>query len=617
MTGEAGPADDALAQGGQRGFLALRDRAHAFLTGHGSAAEADVLAHVYGGPTPAALAARLAAPLLGDPRLERNAAGAWTLRAAVPSAVSAATTSRPLTALAIATTGSNPARGRIVRLVALHVMGESIVERFSTTLRPGQAGDARGRVPRYVAARLGLEPNLLDDLPPFEAVLDDLLIFLGARPIVAQDASLTWAFLRAEARRCGGTLVEPGLIDANELGSRVLALSTKPTLGLLAAHLGIGTVRIGQPEEEARVLALVVPRLLALAQAQHIDVLATAGAATALRRSSTAEALPDEPGVYVLRDEQQTPLYVGKARRLRSRVAAYVHRPLGATRRLEGLVGTVEAVEPTVAATDLDALVLEAREIRRLQPRFNTARQQATPRLWIRLPPLPAPRRGKRQLAARRLEASRGPVAVAEGEFVGPFRTETTAEQVRALARAVFDLDRLRGADLAAYEARLAEAWAFLHGQRDEAERSARTRSLALLRQVLAFDVEALLLPADPHHARFAVVRSTPFGVEALLIDRGLFAAYATDREDDAAALAGALLSTQAPRSETSDAAVVVRWLGAQRPPALVVHLPDEPQAAREAIEDATEAVRTAAYAAAAAASATAALALAARLAEP
>jgi hypothetical protein len=35
-------------------------------------------------------------------------------------------------------------------------------------------------------------------------------------------------------------------------------------------------------------------------------------------------------------------------------VAAYVHRPLGATRRLEGLVGSVTAVDATVCATDLD-----------------------------------------------------------------------------------------------------------------------------------------------------------------------------------------------------------------------------------------------------------------------
>src|SRR6202022_1431556 len=99
----------------------------------------------------------------------------------------------------------------------------------------------------------------------------------------------------------------------------------------------------------------------------------------------------------------------------------------------------------------LEALVLEDRQIRRLQPRYNTVRQQRTPRLWIRLPPVPAPRRGSRQPAARRLEPSLGPGG-SDGEFIGPFRNETMAEGARLLARVVFELDTWRHSDQQRYE---------------------------------------------------------------------------------------------------------------------------------------------------------------------
>src|SRR5205823_14226386 len=162
-------------------------------------------------------------------------------------------------------------------------------------------------------------------------------------------------------------------------------------------------------------------------------------AQAALRRAETARALPDEPGVYVMRDTDQTPVYIGKARRLRSRVASYVHRPLGPTRRLEGLVGTVQAVDTTACATDLEALILEDREIQRLRPRFNTVRQQRASRLWIRLAPRPVDLRGKPKRAPRRREPSRGPSSGVDGELVGAFRNAADGDSARELGSKAFD----------------------------------------------------------------------------------------------------------------------------------------------------------------------------------
>jgi hypothetical protein len=288
-----------------------------------------------------------------------------------------------------------------------------------------------------------------------------------------------------------------------------------------------------------------------------------------------------------MRDTKHTPLYVGKARRLRSRMAAYVHRPLGPTRRLEGLVAAVDAVDTTTCATDLEALVLEDRQIRGLLPRFNTVRQQRTPRLWIRRPPWPLPTSRKRQPAAPRLELSLGPSAAADGEFVGPFRNAAAAQQARLLARDVFDLDRLRQTDRAEYARRLAQAWAFLRGDSVAAEGLARRRSTRLLKAVLAFDARAELLPADPRDARYAVVRSGPTGVEGFVVERGVLRAWTVLENDDITRFAADLLTQVEPRTAQEDVDVVLHWLGAQRPPARLVCLPSESVAAADAVEDA------------------------------
>ncbi|HEX8966730.1 MAG TPA: hypothetical protein VF937_02550, partial [Chloroflexota bacterium] len=452
---------------GQTSFdpLELRERAVRFVASRGTATEDEILAHVYGGLAPAVLRARLAAPLLADPRLQHQSDGRWTMR----DHASDESPGTAFTALAVVATGPTPGRGRPVHISALHVRATGVLGRFEATLNP------HARMPRYVAQRLGLEAEVLDGQPDFEAIFDDLVHFLARRPVLAQDARLTWSFLGVEARRIGRTLEEPVLLDLNELATRLLDLKVKPSLGVVAAQLGIGSLRIAHPDEEARVLGIVGARLLAMDVPDGVgrsDARLEPGPRAPLRRGATARELPDLPGVYILRDVDQTPLYVGKARRLSSRMAAYVHRPLGATRRLEGLVAAVHSVDSTPCATDLEALILEDREIRRLQPRFNTARRQRPVRLWIRLPAERPPATGRRQRAPLRLELS-ARSSGAEGEHVGPFRNESLAAQARQLAREVFDLDALRRGDRHIYTQRLAQAWAFLHGSRDAAEERA------------------------------------------------------------------------------------------------------------------------------------------------
>lgn len=547
-------------------MLELRDRAYALLrSGEPQSTEA-MLAYVYGGAPPVALQARLLAPLADDPRLARTADGRWTIaRAADDSAT--------FTALALTTSGPRPERARIVRIAALHVAGDAVVERFSATVNPAV------RVPRYVAERAGLEAAQLEDLPPFESIVADLEAFLGERPIWAQEAQRAWQFVAGEARRAGRTLREPALFDVNELALG-LGLETKPTLALVARKLGVGFTRIEHADEEARVIGLVVPHLA------REPVGARGGV---LQRPATARDLPDTPGVYVMRDQDQAAVYVGKARRLRERMGAYIHRPLGATRRLEGLVSAVHAVDTQAADNDLEALILEDREIRRLQPRFNTQRQQRAVRTWIRRPPWPT----RPELAAPRLELALGPDS-AEGEYVGPFRNEAAAEAARLLARAVFELDAVRRADPQRYVKSLAEAWAFLGGDLDLALRRARAhharavadgnqraaRTWALrIGQVRDYDPALLLLPADPRHARFGVLRPAVSGTETFIVDRAVLVCWGVF--DDPA---DALVQPHQPRTTSAESEIVLRWLGAQRPPAHVVWLTDDDVAAQDAL---------------------------------
>ena len=81
--------------------------------------------------------------------------------------------------------------------------------------------------------------------------------------------------------------------------------------------------------------------------------------------------LPESPGVYLWRDAQGTVLYVGKAKRLRSRVRSYANVDRLESVKTIALMRQVAAVETIVVPSEAHALILEANLIKEYKPRFN------------------------------------------------------------------------------------------------------------------------------------------------------------------------------------------------------------------------------------------------------
>jgi excinuclease ABC subunit C len=80
--------------------------------------------------------------------------------------------------------------------------------------------------------------------------------------------------------------------------------------------------------------------------------------------------LPESPGVYLWKDADGTVLYVGKAKRLRSRVRSYAAAEID-TPKTYALMRQVAAVDTIVVPSEAHALILEANLIKEYKPRFN------------------------------------------------------------------------------------------------------------------------------------------------------------------------------------------------------------------------------------------------------
>jgi excinuclease ABC subunit C len=83
--------------------------------------------------------------------------------------------------------------------------------------------------------------------------------------------------------------------------------------------------------------------------------------------------LPDTPGVYLWKGRDGTTLYIGKAKRLRSRVRSYFSNDQLESLKTRHLIGQVADLETIVVPTEAHALILEANLIKEYRPRFNIA----------------------------------------------------------------------------------------------------------------------------------------------------------------------------------------------------------------------------------------------------
>ncbi len=89
------------------------------------------------------------------------------------------------------------------------------------------------------------------------------------------------------------------------------------------------------------------------------------------RLENRLKEIPPVPGVYLMRDRDDRILYIGKSKKLRSRVRSYFRDSQSLSQRIERMVQQVADIEFIVTDTEAEALALEANLVKQHQPYFN------------------------------------------------------------------------------------------------------------------------------------------------------------------------------------------------------------------------------------------------------
>lgn len=81
--------------------------------------------------------------------------------------------------------------------------------------------------------------------------------------------------------------------------------------------------------------------------------------------------LPDEPGVYIMKDASDRIIYIGKAVSLRNRVRQYFQSSRGHSEKVKSMVSRIRDFEYIITDSELEALILECNLIKKHKPHYN------------------------------------------------------------------------------------------------------------------------------------------------------------------------------------------------------------------------------------------------------
>jgi len=148
------------------------------------------------------------------------------------------------------------------------------------------------------------------------------------------------------------------------------------------------------------------------------------------RLRGKVDALPTEPGIYLMKDNRAEVIYVGKAKDLRARVRSYFQQAGDDDRLITRQIADVADVDVVVAGSEKEALILETNFIKQFRPRYNVLFRDDKSFVSIKIPlgePWPRP------IVTRKLDDGRA-------LYFGPYAGARAARQTLRVLQDVFPL---------------------------------------------------------------------------------------------------------------------------------------------------------------------------------
>ncbi len=279
----------------------------------------------------------------------------------------------------VETTGGYAAGHKMTEIAIVVHDGIREVDRYCTLLNPKQS------IPASIQALTGITPEMVSDAPEFKEVADEVRRVLAEHIFVAHNVNFDYAFVKQAFSEVGIDYKPKRLCSVRytrqiEKGLRSYSLKN------LCSHFGLENRAPhrawGDAEVTSQILALMLNKDTQGLWQQAIRKNSGQFNLPANLPLSDYQALPPAPGVYYFINREGKPIYVGKARNLRKRVASHFITDKE-SRRSQAFKREIYHLSFQLTGSELVAGLLEDHEIRQFWPQYNRAQKQRRRRYGV------------------------------------------------------------------------------------------------------------------------------------------------------------------------------------------------------------------------------------------
>lgn len=271
----------------------------------------------------------------------------------------------------IETTGSGIKGNKITEICVLVVQNGEVIEEYSSLVNPEQS------IPLYIESLTGINDEMVNGAPHFSEIADEIERITKDCIFVAHNVNFDYNIIKSEFSELGREFKRKRLCTVR-LAKKLIPNLFSYSLGNICTSINIPHTDRHRARGDCEATVVLFQRCLALDPDFEVitKFLNQRTAASYLPpnfKNSDFEKLPTSTGVYFFKDKDGRPLYIGKAKNIKSRIKSHFQER---SNRKYKLMQATHSIDYELTGNELLALLREAELILKHYPEFNKAQKK-------------------------------------------------------------------------------------------------------------------------------------------------------------------------------------------------------------------------------------------------